>query len=160
MAVSLRRIISSGLFLGYVPIAPGTFGSLLGCLLFALLFPLTPVQYLAFLIAFIFLAIWAADGRAKEMGANDPSEIVIDEVAGMLCAMAFHKFTLMGLLVGFALFRFFDIVKIWPANWAEKKIRGGFGIVLDDVIAGVYANAALFAVEFIALKYGSALFSA
>lgn len=155
---SIRTLFATGLGLGFSPVAPGTFGSLLGCLLYFLVSGFSTPAYLLFAVVFIFISIWSADGRAKELNAKDPGQIVVDEVAGVIVTMAFHSFSISGLVAGFLFFRFFDILKIWPANYVERRFSGGFGIVADDLVAAVYANACLFGCEFIARHYGFSMF--
>ena len=129
--------IATGAYVGYLGPAPGTLGSLLGLLL---LWPLKPgiVQVLVTL----FLsgaAIMVADRAARVIGGQDPSAIVIDEIAGMAVAMLFVPPHLQERVVAFVLFRLLDVVKPFPARQVEQ-FPGGLGIVGDDLIAGLYAN--------------------
>ena len=143
----LTRIIATGGFLGYAPVAPGTVGSL-GCavLLWFLLpqvlagAPLTTLLLMILsTVAFIALAVWASTRAERELG-KDASPIVVDEFAGMLIAVLFLPKTLTVYAVAFVLFRILDILKPFPAARAES-LPGGLGIVMDDVVAGIYANA-------------------
>jgi phosphatidylglycerophosphatase A len=95
------------------------------------------------LTAFTFLAFYASWEAEKIFEEKDPSRIVIDEWAGFLWAMFLVSPTVSHLLGGVALFRFFDIVKIFPANFFQKRLPGGLGVVMDDVAAGIYANVVL-----------------
>ncbi len=95
------------------------------------------------LTAFTFLAFYASGEAEKIFEEKDPSRIVIDEWAGFLWAMFLVSPTVSHLLGGGALFRFFDIVKIFPANFFQKRLPGGLGVVMDDVAAGIYANVVL-----------------
>ena len=140
---NLYKIIATGFYTGYLPFAPGTWGTLVGVLIFWLIGSLPPLTYLVSLIGIIFIAIWAADHAAQIFGEKDPQKVVIDEIAGYLVAVAFFKPTIIIMVAGFILFRFFDIVKPAPVNWMEEKFRGGVGIVMDDVMAGIYANLVL-----------------
>ena len=141
----LVRFIATGAFSGYAPVAPGTVASLICIVAAWFLLPHTapsalPVTaMLVSLVAFIALAIWAA-GRAEETLGEDASPIVIDEFAGCLVAVAFLPKSVFLYAAAFLLFRLIDIVKPFPAGRAES-LGGGLGIVLDDVVAGVYANA-------------------
>lgn len=139
----MQKIITlcaTGLGLGYLPKAPGTFGSLLGVLLFFLTAGLPPVSYAIFLAAFIAFAVWTSGIAAKIFSESDPQRVVIDEVAGVLVAAAFHPWSWKTTIAAFVLFRIFDIWKPFPIRAIDKKVHGGLGIVLDDVLAGVYAN--------------------
>ncbi|MFH1874878.1 MAG: phosphatidylglycerophosphatase A [Pseudomonadota bacterium] len=139
----LIYILATGFYAGKCPIAPGTAGSLVGVLFYLLLRYLPDAVYIPTVIAFIFLAAWVATQAQEIFGLQDPPEIVIDEIAGFLVTMAFHQGDILLIIGGFILFRIFDIVKPFPANWAEKRFISGWGVVLDDVFAGIYANAAL-----------------
>ena len=134
---------------GYFPVAPGTVGSAVGVVLVAGLneVPLTHAGrdlFLALLVALVFfLGVWAAGQSERFFGRTDPGHVVIDEVAGQMATFLLVPHASWKLLLaGFALFRFFDISKPFPADRAER-LPGGWGIMLDDVIAGVYALAAL-----------------
>ena len=137
----IARMFASGLYVGYVPAAQGTFGSLWGPLLFIVM-PQGTEPYLWLSVPFILIAgVWASY-RCESFWGVDPGRIVIDEVAGVMLTFIFLRPTLAGLAVGFFLFRFFDIVKIPPARQAEN-LHGGWGVMLDDIIAGVYAHIVL-----------------
>ena len=84
--------------------------------------------------------IWICDIAAKRLGEHDFGGIVWDEVAGFLVTMWFVPFSWYAVLIGFVLFRFFDILKPWPIKWIDQKVQGGFGIMLDDVLAGLFAG--------------------
>lgn len=143
----LIRLLATGGFLGYSPIAPGTAGAL-GCavLLWFLLPeittgspPLSIATYLVSIAAFVALSMWAADAAERSFGQKDASRIVIDEFAGYLIAVAFLPKTLLVYGTAFVVFRVVDILKPFPAGRLES-IRGGAGIVLDDLAAGLYTN--------------------
>jgi len=139
-------MIATGFYSGYLPKAPGTWGSLLAIPIYLLLAALTPRQYLLALAAIIILAIITAGGAEKIIDRKDPGVIVIDEIAGMLITLIGAPNHWLVLLLGFGLFRFFDIVKPFPIRWVDRHINGGFGIVLDDCIAGLFAMLILQAV--------------
>jgi phosphatidylglycerophosphatase A len=137
---SFAAILSTWFGAGLSPRAPGTIGSLAGLpfiFLFKSLGGNSP--HLGFTIFVVFLGWWAAEKYIKEKGGNDPQEVVIDEVAGLSIALLFAPLSWLSFFVGFALFRFFDILKPWPVSWADQKIKGGLGVMLDDVIAGLMA---------------------
>jgi phosphatidylglycerophosphatase A len=127
--------------LGKVPVAPGTVATLIAgvpCFLAAGRFCWQ--MQLAFSTV-IFGIGWHVSGRTqRELGRIDPAEVVIDELCGYLVAMTGHAVSFVSILSGFLLFRLFDIWKPWPIRSVEEKLAGGAGIMLDDVLAGVYAN--------------------
>lgn len=137
------KIFATGLGAGYSPVAPGTMGAVVGLGLYWLLSPLPDIVYVPTIIAFIFLAVWVSARACVIFGEEDPSRVTIDEIAGILVTFAFHSFSWMALIIGFVLFRIFDIAKPFPVRWAERKFPGGWGVVMDDVMAGIYANVAL-----------------
>lgn len=129
---------SSGGGVGYVPLMPGTAGSLIGILVFLLIHRMVIPVYFITVIAFVFLSIWVS-GRAETIyGKRDDKRIVIDEIVGMLVGLFTMPINFKILLAGFLLFRFFDITKIFPANVVQSKLNGGFAVVLDDIVAGIY----------------------
>jgi phosphatidylglycerophosphatase A len=146
---SLSVWIATGLGVGYFPLAPGTAGAAVGlALVIALrrtsLAPLGLAACLAILTGLLFvLGVWSAGKAEKVFGRVDPRQVVIDEVVGqILTFVATPRVTWIGLIVGFILFRAFDIVKPFPARRAER-FPGGWGIMLDDAVAGVYSLMAL-----------------
>jgi len=132
-------IVSIWFGAGLLPGMPGTFGTA-GAIPLYLLVDFLHTRYRAlFLLIIIIGAIWSSHRSQCILGTVDPREIVIDEVAGFLLSIIFIPFTLRNLIVGFFLFRFFDILKPPPIKMIEEKVKGGCGIVLDDLVAGVYA---------------------
>jgi phosphatidylglycerophosphatase A len=129
--------------LGYSPIAPGTAGSLLGIILYIPLSYLLPIYYALFLLSASLLSFKIAGEAERIFGKKDCQFIVIDEVVGVFFTMFLFPPTLFYLSAGFLLFRVFDIVKPFPAGWFDRKISGGPGVVLDDIVAGIYANIGL-----------------
>ena len=144
-----RKIViflASGAYLGYAPIASGTFGTLGGVALYPIFdqlrllsLPLYLVTFLALVAAAILLA-----GQAERLfDEHDSGKITIDEVAGYIAATLFIPPTLATLALSFFLFRLFDVLKLWPASYFDEEVEGGAGVVLDDVISGLYANLTL-----------------
>ncbi len=135
----LALFLSSNGGLGYAPLAPGTFGTLAGIPAFYYLsrFP-WPLQLLT-LTAILFLSFWICDVAGKYYGEADDGRIVIDELIGYLITTAFLPFSWSVAILGFIFFRIFDIVKPPPANWVDREMKNGFGVTLDDVMAGIYA---------------------
>ncbi len=132
-------IFATAFGLGYLPVS-GTFGSVVGVAGAWLLKDLPLSPYCLTLIAFSFFAIWISHAAELFLAKTDPGCIVIDEVAGMMVSLAFLTFNRWTVLAGFILFRLFDIWKPFPANWAQAKLPGGWGVVMDDLFAGLYAN--------------------
>jgi phosphatidylglycerophosphatase A len=131
---------------GYVPVAPGTFGTLGAIPLYLAISRLGTAAYVAFTFAFAALAMLAADRAGRYWGVADASPIVIDEVAGYLLTMALVPFSWPAAAAGFVLFRIFDVLKPWPAS-ALDRVKNGFGVVADDLAAAVWAWAALLALR-------------
>jgi phosphatidylglycerophosphatase A len=136
-------LLATGLGVGYSPIAPGTLGTLIATAIYYFLSEIHFPLYEITLIGFFFLSVWISENAEIFFGKKDDPRIVIDEVIGFLIAMLWVPKTLPFVIMGFFLFRFFDILKPFPIRRLEKRLRGGFGVVLDDVAAGVYANIVL-----------------
>jgi phosphatidylglycerophosphatase A len=136
--------VASAGFIGYIPIASGTFGSLVGIPLFFATAPLaaSPVLYVTLFIVAVALACWAAGQADHLLAEQDSSKIVIDEVVGYMAATLFLEPTWTTIWVAFLIFRVFDMIKPFPASYADRELHGGMGVVLDDVISGLYANLA------------------
>lgn len=124
---------------GLSPKAPGTMGTL-AALPFAYFIHSTMGGIALFGASLaLFFTGWAlADEYIKRYGGSDPQEIVIDEVAGVFLLLSVMSPNLISYAVGFALFRYFDIYKPWPVSWADKWVKGGLGVMLDDMLAGLY----------------------
>ncbi|MDY0269335.1 phosphatidylglycerophosphatase A family protein [Trichloromonas sp.] len=135
--------LSSNAGLGYAPVASGTFGTLAGIPVFYLLSGFPPLLYLLTWLALLFLSFWAAGAAGKIYGVADDGRIVIDELVGYLVTVAFLSFSWNAALLGFLLFRVFDILKPPPASWFDQRLKNGYGVVLDDVVAGLYGAVAL-----------------
>jgi len=124
---------------GFSPFASGTVGTLAAIPFYLVLSTLALPLYLLTLLAFFFFSCWAA-GQAEEIfGEKDSGKIVIDEVIGFLITMTAVSPSWLSITAGFLLFRFFDITKIPPARYFDRNLKNGYGVVLDDVIAGIYA---------------------
>ena len=130
-------------YLGYVPVAPGTFGSAAGLVVFAALrWSGSPALELTVIILLFAVGVWSANAAERHFGGVDPAPVILDEVVGMLITLAFLPVNITGAIVGFLLFRLFDVVKPWPANRLEA-VHGGLGVMADDAMAGVYGNVAM-----------------
>jgi len=132
---------------GYVPIAPGTFGSAVGLLVWWLLGPSAVVQSVA-IVAIFAAGVWSGGVCERDCCRTDPRHVVIDEVAGMLITLLLAPVAWAGAFGAFLLFRIADVIKPYPANRLEA-LHGGLGIMADDAMAGVYANIALRAILFL-----------
>jgi phosphatidylglycerophosphatase A len=129
---------------GFLPAMPGTWGSLAALPLAWLIAARGGTIGLVIAAAAVFAAgCWASGVICRSVGSQDPGAIVIDEVAAQCLVLAVTPPSLPAYAAGFVLFRIADIVKPWPVNWADRAIHGGFGVMLDDVLAAVYAGLAL-----------------
>lgn len=131
---------ATGCFIGNISFAPGTFGSILGL---ALCFFLSKIEFamaVGLTILFVFFAIWMAHEAEILLKAEDPGCIVIDEMAGMAVTLIGLPFNMISVLTGFLIFRILDIWKPYPIRWFERKLSGGVGIVMDDIVAGILGN--------------------
>jgi phosphatidylglycerophosphatase A len=141
--VSLKNpvhFLALGFGSGLAAKAPGTFGTLAAVPLVWICSEFLSVNvYLALILLSSFVGIWICGRTAHDMQVHDDSSIVWDEVVGMLITMIAVPLSWQNMLLGFVLFRFFDIVKPWPISYLDKHVHGGFGIMADDVLAGVFA---------------------
>ena len=133
-------LFATGFGVGYSPVAPGTLGTLLAILVYYFLSNIPSPFYEITLVGFLFLSVWISENAERFFGKKDDQRIVIDEIIGFLITMLWVPKTTPLIIGGFLLFRFFDILKPFPIRRVEKRLKGGFGVVLDDVVAGVYAN--------------------
>ena len=126
---------------GYLPLAPGTFGSLVGVGIFLLLAHANLLVIIVAILAITFAGIWAGSRVEQVSGRKDPGKVVVDEVAGQMIALfpltLFARWSIGAVILSFILFRFFDIVKPYPANRLQE-LHGGAGVMFDDLVAGVY----------------------
>lgn len=136
----LLTFIGTGAYSGLSPYAPGTMGSLVGIALFLLFFQYLPwIPYVLSLVGLYAMGVVSARHIDAEKGGSDSQCIVIDEVVGMLLTMLGANASFWQCCIGFALFRFFDVVKVSPANAIQREMKGPHGVMLDDVIAGMYS---------------------
>ena len=129
--------------LGYLPLAPGTWGSLAGLPLWALLAPWSLGEQVAAVAALTAFAVWVSQRAEAHYGRHDVQHIVIDEVVGMLTTTLGVPFSLAQLLPAFLLFRLLDAGKPGPIGWIDRHLGGGWGVVLDDTAAGLLGCALL-----------------
>jgi phosphatidylglycerophosphatase A len=127
-------------YVGYVPVAPGTFGSAVGLALFLVLQTMGSVGLeIAAILLLLAIGVWSGTVAEHHFGGVDPAPVVIDEVAGMLITLAFLPVTVLGAFVGFLVFRILDVIKPWPSARFEA-LPGGLGVMADDGMAAVYGN--------------------
>lgn len=138
MKTWLVKFLSTLGFVGYSPLAPGTVGTLLSIIPYFFLSKLGPVYYILSVILIIILSIIVSSFSIEIFESQDPKQVVADELCGYLVTMFLVSPSLLNILLGFVLFRFFDIIKPLPIRKIEQ-LPGGFGIVLDDVAAGIYS---------------------
>ncbi|TYL46721.1 phosphatidylglycerophosphatase A [Marinomonas sp. IMCC 4694] len=145
------HFLAFGLGSGAAPKAPGTFGTLAAVPIFIwLLQGLSTTDYLVMLVVTSLVGIYLCGKTSKDMGVHDHSGIVWDEFVGYWITMFLAPEGWMYIVLGFVLFRLFDILKPWPISWVDKHVHGGFGIMLDDILAGLMSFVVLQAlVEFV-----------
>jgi phosphatidylglycerophosphatase A len=139
----LAYFIATAGFVGRFPVAPGTAGSVAGLALYALLrlFGRAEIEAAALVVTLV-LGVWSAQVAERLLGGKDPGPVVIDEVLGILITLAFLDVNVLGGLVGFVLFRLFDVIKPFPAGRLEH-LPGGFGVMMDDAMAALYSHAGM-----------------
>ncbi len=135
------HFIALGYGAGLAPKAPGTFGSLAALPLFWLLLQAnpSPIFLLTVTTGAFLLGIWACAITGKHLGVADHGGMVWDEIVAMWLVLAFTPYSAIWWLAAFGLFRFFDILKPWPIRWFDKRLKNGFGVMFDDVLAAIYA---------------------
>lgn len=133
------QFLALGFGSGLAPKAPGTFGTLAAVPLFLLMSSLSPLFYALLVLVVCISGIYICGKAAKDVGVHDHGAIVWDEFAGFFITMFMIPVSWQSVLVGFILFRIFDIAKPWPISVADKKLTGGFGIMFDDVLAGLFS---------------------
>jgi phosphatidylglycerophosphatase A len=135
------HFLAFGLGAGASPYAPGTMGTLITVPIVWLLADWPLWVYLVVTASIIVLGTWVCEKTARDIQVHDHPGIVIDEVAGYLVTMIAIPVDVWTIVAGFILFRIFDVLKPWPIRWLDKKVKGGFGIMLDDLVAGLFALA-------------------
>ena len=157
MKIKLNEIFSNpslflatGFGIGLIPVAPGTFGSILGIVLFLVLTHLNlPIFWLSLLILILyFFSYLAVQSTLNAVKRSDPGEIVIDEVLGMMLVMMTIPLDPKWIFLAFILFRIFDIFMPWPINQVDSKLKNALGVMLDDFIAALYAGVIVLVIRF------------
>ena len=133
------HFLAFGFGSGLAPFAPGTFGTLMAIPLYLLMSRLPLSGYILITLIVCVTGVWICGNSSKKLGVHDHSGIVWDEFAGYFITMIMAPSGWLWIVIGFSLFRLFDIWKPWPISWLDKKVQGGFGIMIDDILAGVFA---------------------
>ena len=152
-----HKAITTVFGLGFAPFAPGTFGALGAILFYYILMyfhiDLTTVQLLTLIVTTTLLGVWSTKKVIPEWG-DDPSKVVVDEFVGILVTMLFIPVTQTNLWLAFVLFRFFDILKPLGIRTVDQKLKNAWGVMLDDVLAGVYACGVLHLIIYVLGRFG------
>ncbi|MEW8153528.1 MAG: phosphatidylglycerophosphatase A [Candidatus Thiodiazotropha endolucinida] len=138
------HLLAFGFGSGLLPKAPGTYGTLVGVPLYLLLQPLSLSLYILIVLLAFLAGLWICQRTSEDLGVHDHSGIVWDEIVGYLVGMTFVPSGWLWIVIGFLLFRLFDILKPWPIIWIDHRVEGGLGIMLDDLLAGLYTAGAVF----------------
>ena len=133
------QFLAFGFGSGLAPKAPGTFGTLAAVPIYWFIADWPALDYAGFILVTAVLGIWICGAASKQLGVHDHGGIVWDEFVGYWITMWAVPVDLVWIAAGFVAFRVFDIVKPWPIGWLDKKVSGGFGIMVDDIVAGVMA---------------------
>lgn len=149
-------MLAFGFGAGLLPIAPGSAGTLVGIVGYAVLEPLPMPWYLGTIIFLFSIGIWLCGSTARDLGVHDHPGIVWDEIVGLLITLSAAPRGWGWTVLGFILFRAFDIAKPWPIAVVDRRVTGGLGIMLDDLLAGIYGLATLQGIAF-ALKISGPL---
>lgn len=144
-----RHFVAFGFGTGTARFAPGTAGTLAAVPLYLLLQHLSLPAYLAVIAALFAFGVWLCHGTAQDLAVHDHPGVVWDEIVGYLIAMVAAPSGWVWVVSGFLLFRAFDMLKPWPVSWADRRVGGGLGIMLDDLLAGIYAALALSAIHWL-----------
>ncbi|HVC37938.1 MAG TPA: phosphatidylglycerophosphatase A [Gammaproteobacteria bacterium] len=143
------HLLAFGFGSGLFPKAPGTVGTLVGVIVYLLLLPVPRWIYLLIALILFLAGIFICGYSARKLGVEDPGAVNWDEVVGFLFTMAFAPHGWPWVVLGFVLFRFFDILKPWPIRWFDRNVHGGLGIMLDDVVAAIPAAVIIYIVVLI-----------
>ncbi|MGN0921651.1 MAG: phosphatidylglycerophosphatase A [Cellvibrio sp.] len=136
-------LVAFGFGSGLAKKAPGTFGTLAAIPFFMALQDLSWPLYISWLVVTFVLGVWWCERASQTLGVHDHGGIVWDEFVGYWITMFMAPKGWLWIVLGFVLFRLFDILKPWPIGWVDRKVSGGFGIMIDDVIAGIFAAVVL-----------------
>lgn len=146
-APDMRRpvhLLAFGFGSGLLPRAPGTFGTLVAIPVYLMLQPLSLLYYGLILLLGFIAGVWICQRTSEDLGVHDHGGIVWDEIVGYLIGMTFAPSGWSWIVIGFLFFRLFDILKPWPIRWIDQRVEGGLGIMLDDMLAGLYTAVVIF----------------
>lgn len=145
VAMLKARGIATFFGVGFFKPAPGTMGSLASLVIWGpcVLYEVSPIIRFSLVLAVFLIGWWATHKALPSFPSQDPKEVVIDEVAGQGMALVWCPGSFVALSIGFVLFRLFDIVKPWPISWIDRKIKNAFGVMFDDLLAGLFAAGTL-----------------
>lgn len=143
------HLLAVGLGSGLSPVSPGTIGSLAAIPIWFLFNGLAPIYYWGIVVIATIIGCWLCQKTADDMGTHDHGSIVWDEFIGMWITLFFiPQVTLLWVVIAFAAFRFFDILKPWPIRWFDRHVAGGVGIMVDDVVAAVFSSLVVWGLSF------------
>lgn len=145
--------LATGFYVGFLPVFPGTWGSAAALIPYYFARSLSLPSYLLMLAALFIIGFFSSGAAEKMLNRADAGPIVIDEILGMLITLMFAPAHPLYWLLGFVLFRFFDILKPFPVSWFDTHIHGGIGIMMDDVMAGLYAMTTLHLIYLLIEKF-------
>ena len=140
MTKRLLIFFSTGFFIGYIPFAPGTFGTLIGLVLLFLVSKLSVDTQIILFIIYFFISYVSIKVAVEHFKKSDPPEVVCDEILGIWVTLILFEINFKTLLLGFILFRVFDIIKPFPIRYIDHKLKNALGVILDDIIAGLIAK--------------------
>ena len=147
------HFLAFGFGSGLAPKAPGTFGTLVAVPIFWCIQDWPAIYYGLWILISFAVGVYLCDRSAKQLGVHDHSGIVWDEMVGYWATMMWAPPGWLWIGLGFVFFRFFDIVKPWPINWADRRVAGGLGIMLDDLLAALYAGLVMQAISYVVLSH-------
>jgi phosphatidylglycerophosphatase A len=133
------HFIAFGFGSGTIPVAPGTFGTLVGIPFYLMMQNLSPLLYFIIMLLIIGASIWICAKATRDIGIEDHQGMCLDEIVGFIVTMFYAPHGWQWICIGFLLFRLFDIWKPWPIRFIDARLSGGLGIILDDVLAGIYS---------------------
>lgn len=137
---SFLKLIATFFEIGKFPKAPGTMATLATIPVFMMMSQLMPITYMTLVLVIVIVGLFASQAYESDVVEHDSKEIVIDEVAGYLITMTLVPCNWKTILAGFILFRFFDILKPWPISYLDQNVKGGAGVMVDDIAAGIIGN--------------------
>ena len=151
MKNTIIEFLVTGLYFGKIKYMPGTFGTVIGVLIFQLISNNTLIDNIFFLIILFFITLLMLNYCYKKniFLDTDDKSIVIDEILGYLVFMIFFENTIFNIIIGFLLFRFFDILKPFPIYLVDKRIKNSFGVMLDDIVAGIFSGIMLLLINYV-----------